>query len=219
MRVMGLDASSATIGYSIVDVMDDNIKLAYSNFFKPPKDGNLFDRLSKTQKIISNILKEYNPDVVAIEEITKFMAGASTATTIITLAVFNRAVGLSCLEFLGHPPGLFNVMKIRHGLKFNKELPKKEEIPELVATHLNIKFPYIEKNGERIKENFDVADSIAVALFTVKRIKELEVDLQKVFSKTIPTDKKLLKKFNIKAIPLKTEYEELTGKEWNLKRQ
>jgi hypothetical protein len=57
-------------------------------------------------------------------------------------------------------------MTIRHGLKINKLLPKKEEIPELVAKHLGITFPYqLNKKGKIKIENYDMADGIAVALY------------------------------------------------------
>ena len=140
MRILGLDASSKTIGYSIIEYNEktDKINLLKCSFVKPPKDGNLFERLKKTQDMIVKILEEYKPDIVAIEDIAKFMAGLSTANTITTLAIFNRCVGLVCYNFCGKPPQLYNVLKIRHGIKLNKVFPKKEDIPELVAKHLGI---------------------------------------------------------------------------------
>jgi hypothetical protein len=57
-------------------------------------------------------------------------------------------------------------MTIRHGLKLNKELPKKEDMPELVSKHLGIKFPYEKNKNGKIKiENYDMADSVGVALY------------------------------------------------------
>lgn len=214
---MGLDASSSTIGYSIIDCNDNKIELITCNYIKPPKKGNIFDRLIKTQKLIEIILKEYKPDIVAIEDIAKFMEGLSTSNTIIILAVFNRSVGLACMNFLKHPPALYNVMRIRHGLKFSKQLPKKQEIPELVATHLNIKFPFIEKDGAQIEENFDMADSIAVALYARKRILELEDLLKKDCVRTGSTPQLIKKRTTAAKKQRKLdleEYKELTGKEY-----
>ena len=90
----------------------------------------------------------------------------STATTVVTLASFNRMIGLLSYDYLKSHPGLFNVMSIRHGLKLNKNLPKKEEMPDLVSKHLGITFPYIKDKKGKIKpESFDMADGIAVALY------------------------------------------------------
>jgi hypothetical protein len=94
------------------------------------------------------------------------MQGKSTAKTIITLTTFNRMVCLAAYDYLQKSPELFSVMTIRHGLKLNKTLPKKEEMPELVAQHLGITFPYqLNKKGKVKEENFDMADGMAVALY------------------------------------------------------
>jgi hypothetical protein len=75
-------------------------------------------------------------------------------------------VGLLAFDYLKRSPELFNVMSIRHGLKLDKDLPKKEDMPELVAQHLGISFPYeYNKKGKSKTENEDKADAIAVALY------------------------------------------------------
>jgi hypothetical protein len=57
-------------------------------------------------------------------------------------------------------------MSIRHGLKLDGNLPKKEDMPELVAKHLGITFPYeVNKKGRIKVENYDMADGVAVALY------------------------------------------------------
>lgn len=223
MKIMGLDASSSTVGHSIIefDELTNSISLVYCDFLKPPKKGNLFNRLQDTQSMIKKILHDHKPDIIAIEDISKFMAGASTANTIITLAVFNRSVGLTCLEFLGRPPILCNVMSIRHNLKFNKVLPKKDEIPALVSKHLNIKFPFVYKKEKLIEENNDMADSIAVALYAKNRIISLREQITKLSEYnslrigptiTVAKSRTLVAQKNCNL--LKQEYAELTGKEY-----
>jgi crossover junction endodeoxyribonuclease RuvC len=170
MRVLGLDISSSTVGYSVIEYDgDDKPKLLICSSFNPPKKGSIIERLKETQNRITEILDTYRPDEVAIEEITQFMMGKSTAKTIIMLAVFNRSVGLACYDFTHKPPAMYSVMKIRHGLKTDKRLPDKTEIPELVAKHLDIKFPYVYRGkGDKkkiAKCSYDAADSLAVAYY------------------------------------------------------
>lgn len=167
MRILGLDISSTTIGYCILDVdKDSNIKFILCNYIKPIKDENIIERLANTRDKIKEIIDKHKPTHIGIENIVEFMKNQSQSKTIITLSVFNRMIGLLAYDFLGHSPSLFNVLTIRHGIKLSKALPKKEEIPELVAKILNIKFPYIyKKNGKPMVENEDMADSIAVALY------------------------------------------------------
>ena len=166
-KVMGIDCSSTTIGYCFLQINDDNdIIFLDCDYIKPIKSGSIIDRLASTRDKIQLIIDRQKPDVIAIEDIIQFMSGASTAKTIITLTSFNRMIGLLAHDFLKKSPELFNVMTIRHGLKINKELPKKEDIPELVAKHLNIKFPYqTNKKGNIKAESYDMADDVAVALY------------------------------------------------------
>ena len=175
---MGLDASSTTIGLCLLRYDDKNIELEHVEFFKPPKKGNVFERLQAVRKYIFDMIFVLNPDVVALEEILLWMGGGnrcpvckqkmgrqSTAKTITTLTALNRTVGLAILDKTGKSPLLYNVMSIRHKIKEDKKIPSKEEVPERVAKILGIKFPYkLNKLKNIAKENEDMADAIAVAL-------------------------------------------------------
>lgn len=173
MRVLGLDASTSTIGISVIDYTDDGeMTLVYCNYFKPPKNDDIFIRLAAVRGFIFDLLDKYKPDHVAIEDIILFMKGKSSAKTITGLAVLNRTVGLAVLNHYGTSPVLLNVLKIRHAIKIDT-LPSKEEIPELVAKHLNIDFPYKYKTKGKAKgkiavESYDMADGIAVGLAFIK---------------------------------------------------
>lgn len=170
--IMGIDVSSSTCGWCILqwDNETNNIKYINCDYIKPPKKGDIFERLTETKTKIIEIISKYKPDYIGIENIIEFLGGGSGAKTIIMLAVFNRMIGLASFEYLGHSPRLFNVMSIRHGLKLSKELPSKDDMPDLVAHHLGIKFPYVykesKKNGKQIAvESGDMADGVAVALY------------------------------------------------------
>jgi Holliday junction resolvasome RuvABC endonuclease subunit len=169
--VLGFDVSSKTIGWCVLEINDQGkIKFVKAHYVKPPKKGHIIERLADTRDQIQKIIGDVKPDYIGIEDIIQFMAGKSTAKTIITLTAFNRMVGLLAHDYLERAPELFNVMSIRHGLKTGKVLPKKEDMPKLVSKHLKIKFPYeyIAKGkykGNIKEESVDVADGIAVALY------------------------------------------------------
>lgn len=166
-RLLGIDCSSSTIGIGVLEIdYENNINYVSMDYIKPLKTGSIIERIVDTRNKIKAIIEKEKPDYIAIENIISFMAGKSTANTIIMLTTFNRMVCLLAHDYLNKDPELFNVMSIRHGLKLNKILPKKEEIPDLVANHLNIKFPWeFGKKGKLKVENFDKADGIAVALY------------------------------------------------------
>jgi len=162
---MSFDVSSSTIGWAVFNIKNNKINLFDSGFFKPIKKNNIFENLSYVREQIKNLLDEYNPDEIAIEEIARFMPKLSSANTIIVLALYNRMVGLTVFDHLKKIPYLYNVMTIRHSIKLSKELPKKEEIPELVETILNITLPRkYTKNGIIKSELYDEADAIACGL-------------------------------------------------------
>lgn len=167
-RILGIDCSSKTIGYCVLDIneLDGYIQYVSMNYIKPLKNGNIIDRLANTRDKISKIINDVKPDYIGIEDIISFMKGKSTARTIIMLTTFNRMVCLLAHDYLKSNPKLFNVMSIRHALKLNKKFPAKEEIPELVAKHLGITFPYEYNKKQKIKEESgDMADGVAVALY------------------------------------------------------
>lgn len=175
--ILGFDVSSSTVGYSILQIDENNkIHFVLCDYIKPPKDGTIIERIVETRNLIKNVIEKFKPDFIGIEDIIQFMQGHSTAKTIIMLTTFNRMIGLAAYDYLQKSPELFSVVTIRHGLKIGKVLPKKEEIPELVATHLGIDFPWLKtnskitKSGKKIEskikvESYDTADGIAVALY------------------------------------------------------
>ena len=166
--ILGWDCSSSTIGYGVLqwDELTNEIHLVKMDYFKPIKTGPIIDRIADTRDKVMQIIEEACPQFIAIEEIIQFMAGKSTAKTIIALTTFNRMIGLTCYDYLGHSPKMCNVMSIRHGLKLTSALPSKEDIPDLVAHHLGISFPYeYGKRGKLLVENGDKADGCAVALY------------------------------------------------------
>lgn len=164
--ILGMDISSTTSGWCILRVNEDIIEYIDSGYFKPLKEGTIFERLNHSRIKIREILNAYKPDEISVENVIEFLAGKSSSKTIITLAVFNRNAGMTAYDYLGRSPELFSVMQIRHGLKLNKIFPKKEDMPALVSKHLGIKFPYEYNKKNNLKvENYDRADAIAVALY------------------------------------------------------
>lgn len=166
--VLGFDVSSSCIGYCHLQINEvtGDIKFIFCDYLKPIKHGTIIERIVHTRDKIKKIIENIKPDYIGIEDIIQFMKGYSTAKTIIMLTTFNRMIGLAAYDYLGKVPELFSVMTIRHGLKINKILPKKEDMPELVAKHLKITFPYEKNSKNKIKiENYDKADATAVALY------------------------------------------------------
>lgn len=166
--ILGFDASSTTIGYCILslDETTNDVSFVKAGYIKPKKKGSIIERIVDTRNQVQKVIVAAQPDYISIEEIIQFMKGKSTAKTIIMLTTFNRMICLTAYDYLGKEPTLYSVMTIRHGLKTGSDLPKKEDMPALVAQHLGITFPYeYNKKGAIKVESYDKADGIAVALY------------------------------------------------------
>jgi len=173
--ILGFDVSSTCIGYCVLELKDSKINFISCDYIKPIKDGNLINRLADTRDKIKNIINDVKPDFIAIEDIISFMAGGSTAKTIITLTSFNRMICLCAYDYLGKSPELLSIMTIRSNIKKELKLqknPKKEDIPEALEKILKINFPWeLNKKGDPKKENYDMSDSIAVAYCLANKLK------------------------------------------------
>lgn len=168
MRVLSFDCSSTTVAYALLEVNDKKITLKSLAYIKPIKSKDFILRLIDTRDKLKKIIEKEKPDLISIEDIVKYFPGKSSANTIITLATFNRMLCLLAYDYLKKTPNLYSVMAIRHNLKINGHFPSKEEMPEVVATWLKIPFPYkYSKKQKKMIENEDMADAVAVGLYTI----------------------------------------------------
>lgn len=164
MKVLSFDISSTTIGYCVLEVNEYKITYVQANYLKPIKTGTIIERLANTREKIKEIIKQVKPDEIVIEDIIQFMAGGSTAKTIITLTSFNRMIGLLAYDYLNRPPQMLSVMSIRHCIKRQANLgglPKKEDLPRLLEKLLDIEFSWVYGKKGAIKiESYDISDAI-----------------------------------------------------------
>lgn len=161
---MGLDASTSTIGLAVLKIEDGKKELLHLDHWKPPTEGLIFARLATTREWLEEELKKWKPDQVVIEDI---LLGhiKTNIKTLMSLAVFNRGVGMIVYDTLGQEPIYLAPITVRSRLQIGPERPKKEEMPGIVSQHLNISFPFVyNKKGKEIKENYDRADALACAL-------------------------------------------------------
>jgi Holliday junction resolvasome RuvABC endonuclease subunit len=172
-RVIGFDVSSTTLAWATVDYDIGSITLFDCGYIKPIKTGTIIERLADTRNKVEAVIEQYQPDEIAIEDIVQFMPKQSSAITVITLAVFNRMVGLCSYDYLGNPPDMLNVMTIKHCIRKQaglKKIPAKEDIPELLKKVAGLITPQvIGKKGKVKDETFDMSDAIAVAYSYIVR--------------------------------------------------
>ena len=167
--ILGLDISSSTIGWSILEYDDKQIILKEYGHIKPPKSskGSLTFRVSAAYDEVYDFLKKKKPDAVASEAYAnKFPRGRSTARTIIVLSVFNELVSMACLKGLSYEPEKYAVMTIRSMLSklAGYKITSKEDCFEFIRKNFSNFSLRNNRNGKIAKECYDESDAIAVAL-------------------------------------------------------
>lgn len=165
LKVLGLDCSSSTIGWGLVD---DKLNLLAHGHIKPKKSKySLMERLDDVFIKIDELVSELKPDVVAVEDILlKFTKGRTTAKTITILASFNRVASLSAYKQCSKLVFL-SVQEIRKLIKNHYQIDKKiekEEVVDIVIKYLYNDFDIkLNRNKKMAVENTDEADGIFVA--------------------------------------------------------
>ena len=165
--VLGLDCSSSTFGWGIISINDGTIHLLAHGHFKPPGSENPeLMRLNETWNNINELCETFKPNCVCVEDIFLFMKGKSQARTITVLTAFNRIASLAAFRVTNNV-NLYSVHQIRNIIKICNKIKntiQKEDLPDLIRTHLSSRFSDIlNKKNNIIKETFDEADGIAAS--------------------------------------------------------
>ena len=121
--ILGLDASTSVVGYTILDEKGNLITVDYINL---SKHKTLVDKSKALKACLESLLVNYKIDNVYIEDYaTKFQAGMSTANTITRLASWNGICQWIVYEVFGLYTVALNVNQARKGIGL-KILPKKK---------------------------------------------------------------------------------------------
>lgn len=163
--VLGLDCSSSVLGFGLIDI-DTKELVAYGYYNLATSQYDILQRLDYLYKIIQSLCEEFTPQTVVIEEIIKFMKGRSSASTVISLASFNRTAALSAYHSIGNVEFL-NVNTIRKVIKNAcglKDKIDKEDMPDIIKTYLYNDLKYYKKRTTGwTDQTYDQSDGIAVA--------------------------------------------------------
>ena len=176
MKILSLDISSSTIGWSLLIVDNqNNLSLSDYGFIKPTKKGSLAERAIDASIKYKDILKQTNPDKVIVEDYaTKFSSGRSTARTIIVLAVFNEFIKITTIETVKILPISYPVRTIRSVVQkaYGDSISDKEEVMSFCKKYFSNFIPKQNRNKNTKKESYDECDAIVVGVcHFIKEIK------------------------------------------------
>ena len=166
MKILGLDASTTTVGYAFVE----NKKVIDMGFIPINKEKTIRDKVQVTLDEINKLDPFDEINKIYIEDsLSGFMRGRTSQQTIIKLAKFN-AVLTYCLEFAyGEIVDGINPMTARKHL-FGKSREKGVSAKDFVKKQINCLYSLEEyvkltKTGLWDKRNMDAYDALVCALY------------------------------------------------------
>lgn len=166
MKILGLDASTTTVGYAFVE----NKKVIDIGFIPIHTEKTIRDKVKVTLDGINKLDPFDEIDKIYIEDsLSGFMRGRTSQQTIIKLAKFN-AVLTYCLEFAYSEIVIgVNPMTARKNL-FGKSREKGVSAKEFVKKEINCLYSLEEyvkltKTGLWDKRNMDAYDALVCALY------------------------------------------------------
>lgn len=155
MLILGIDPGTATTGYGIIKVERKDFKVLEWGIIETEKNGTPGDRLAEIYKQMMEVLKEFSPDVVAIEKLF-FATNAKTAMRVgQAQGVMLFAAAKAKTEVFEYAPGTIKKVVAGDG-RADKKLVQKS-----VRKYLGARVR--SKKGQ--KTHFDnAADALAVAM-------------------------------------------------------
>ena len=166
MKILGLDASTTTVGYAFVE----NKKVIDIGFIPIHTEKTIRDKVKVTLDGINKLDPFDEIDKIYIEDsLSGFMRGRTSQQTIIKLAKFN-AVLVYCLEFAyGEIVNGVNPMTARKHL-FGKARKQGWTAKDFVKEEINCLYSLEEyvkltKTGLWDKRNMDAYDALVCALY------------------------------------------------------
>lgn len=161
MRILGIDPGLQVCGYAVVEVAGYKENLVEAGVLRIDSDAPLCKRLNQIAEDIGVLLENFEPDILAVEELYSHYAHPKTAI----LMGHARGVILQKAGEAGIRVRNFAATRIKKSLTGNGRASK-EQMQRSIQTVLGL---------AQVPEPNDVADAIAVALCCVHRLALKEV--------------------------------------------
>ena len=155
MNILGIDPGTRNLGYAIISLEGNNLKLVEAGLIKMKKDELQFQIPQMTEGF-DLIFKDHKIDEVAMEDIFY----AHNPKTTIKLAQFRGAIMLKLLQNFGQFEE-YTALQVKKALT-GKGKAQKEQVAFMVQRLLGIK--------KEIRP-LDISDAMAVAITHAQRVK------------------------------------------------
>jgi crossover junction endodeoxyribonuclease RuvC len=160
MKILGIDPGLQVCGYACMETGEGDEKLVEAGVFRTPNDLPLAERLNRIAADVSEILENFKPDVVAVEELYSHYAHPKTA---IVMGHARGVILQKCAEASVEVRS-FSATRIKKSITGNGRASK-EQVQRTIQTVLML---------PELPEPNDVADAIAAALCCANSVKLLD---------------------------------------------
>lgn len=149
MRILGIDPGTATVGYGIIEVTNDNISVINYGFIQTSSKKPMSERLNVIYDDIKTLISTFNPDLMSIEELFFFKNAKTVISVSQARGVILLAAVQSDIPIFEYTPLEVKVTLTGYGRS------DKNEVQNSVKDILGL---------EEIPKPDDAADALAIAL-------------------------------------------------------
>ena len=149
MRVMGIDPGSKCTGCGVIDEVNNELKVVYWGSIKSKSRQPFPERLKFIYDELVAVIKEFNPDEIAVEDMF-------FATNVKSALKLGQTRGVAILSAVneGKPVAEYSPLEVKQSV-VGYGRAEKQQVQDMVTTLLRLK----EK-----PETFDASDALAIAI-------------------------------------------------------
>jgi crossover junction endodeoxyribonuclease RuvC len=149
MRILGIDPGTVTMGYGVIDEIDDTLTVAEYGAITAPSRSPIGERLFFMYQRLLEIVKSQRPDAAAVEQ--PFVAKNARSALAIGRS---QAIAILAAAGQGIPVSEYTPAQVKQRVS-NFGGSSKEQIQEMVRLQLGM---------AHVPEPADASDALAVAL-------------------------------------------------------
>ena len=149
MRVMGIDPGSKCTGCGVIDEVNNELKVVYWGSIKTKPRQSFPERLKFIYDELVAVIKEFNPDEIAVEDMF-------FATNVKSALKLGQTRGVAILSAVneGKPVAEYSPLEVKQSVVGYGRAEKKQ-VQDMVTTLLKL--------NEK-PDTFDASDALAVAI-------------------------------------------------------
>ncbi len=155
IRILGLDPSSHTTGYGVVECHGSTLRLVEGGYIVAERSSDLSRRLGELHRCLNDVIQALRPDVVVVEEIFSHTTYPRSAI----LIAHARGALVTAAAMNDMPVFSYSATAVKRALVGNG-LASKEQVASMVVQALRLR---------RRPSPADVTDALALAIAHARR--------------------------------------------------